>query len=204
MHAFLHSIICSFVRSFLHIFIHSFISRRAQRRLLLRGIWWMKRTWQSIIWVLTSTGGGSTVIQWKRPVWSVSRNRAGWLVVGPYDITMTSWWHMGLVSAWPQEIMEHLRKIFIPKRWTKNFVLIPASEIPPILPKMQYRVLATFTVQLKNITNTTVSSQTYLLLNYQVGKTWMLNFNIIIIIYYTSLLNTQRHNCSPQYRNTIT
>ena len=128
MHAFLRSIIRSFmfihacITPFIHplihaciprfnTLIHTFISRQAQRQLLLRGIWWMKRKWQSIIWVLTSTGGGSTVIQWKRPVCSVSRNRAGWLVVGPYDITMTSWWYMWLVAVWPPGQLRHtLRK----------------------------------------------------------------------------------------------
>lgn len=48
------------------------------------GIWWMKRKWQSIIWVLASSGGGSSVTQWKRSVRTVSRKRAGWLVVGAW------------------------------------------------------------------------------------------------------------------------
>lgn len=54
---------------------------------LLSGIWWMKRKWHSIIWVLTSSAGGSTAIQWKRSVRKVSRKRAGWLVVGAWIFT---------------------------------------------------------------------------------------------------------------------
>lgn len=53
----------------------------------LSGIWWMKRKWHSIIWVLASSGGGSTVTQWKRSVPTVSRKRAGWLAVGALSAT---------------------------------------------------------------------------------------------------------------------